>query len=83
MTLRNLIKTNNEEFSISAHNNSITGFCLVNPIVLMDYIRKNYGTVLPKQPQENEIALNAQWDLTIPIAVLFTRIEDNKIFYQY
>ena len=45
----------------------------------MDYIQTNYGTVLPKQLQDNEIALDAQWDPTTPIAVLFTRIEDFKL----
>ena len=46
----------------------------------MEYIRTNYGTVLPKQLQENDIALDAQWDQTTPITVLFTRIEDCKLF---
>ena len=47
--LRNLITTNIEESFVSAHKNSITGFCLVDTNVLMDYIQTNYGTVLPKQ----------------------------------
>ena len=34
----------------------------------MDYVQTNYGTVLPKQLQENEISLDAQWDPTTPIA---------------
>ena len=65
-----------EESVVSAHNNRINGFCLVDNIVIMDYIQTNYGTVLPKQLQENEIALDAQWDPTTPIVVLITRIED-------
>ena len=40
----------------------------------------DYGTVLPKQLQENDISLDAQWDSTTPIAVLFTCIEDLKLF---
>ena len=40
--LRNLITTNIEESVVSAHNNSITGFCLVGTIVLMDYTQTNY-----------------------------------------
>ena len=56
--LCNLITTNIEEFFVSAHNNIITGFRLVGPIVLMDYIQTNYWTVLPKKLQENEIALD-------------------------
>ena len=46
----------------------------------MVYIRTNYGTVLPEKLQDNEISLYAQWDLTTPVAVLFTRIEDCKLF---
>ena len=46
----------------------------------MEYIRTNYGTVLPKQLQENDIALDAQWDLTTPITVLLTSIEYCKLF---
>ena len=49
----------------------------------MDYIRTNYVTVPPKQLQENEIALNAQWDPTTPVVLLFTRIEDCKLFSKY
>ena len=74
--LRNLITSNTGESFVLEHNNRITGFRLVDPIVLMDYIRTNYGTVPPKKLQENEIALDAQWDPTTPIAVIFTRIED-------
>ena len=70
--LRNLITTNIEESFVSAHNNSITGFRLVGPIVLMDYIQTNYWTVLPKQLRENEVALDSQWEPTTPTAVLFT-----------
>ena len=58
--LRNLITSNIKESFVLAHNNIITGFCLVDPIVLMDYIRTNYGTVLPKKLQDNEISLDAQ-----------------------
>ena len=46
----------------------------------MDYIWTKYGTVLPKKLQENEISLDSQLDLTTPIAVLFARIEDWKLF---
>ena len=46
----------------------------------MEYIRTNYGTVLHKKIQENEIALDAQWDPTTPIVVIFTRIEDCGLF---
>ena len=49
-------------------------------IVLMDYIRTNYWNLLPKQLQENEIALDSQWDPTNPIAVLFICIEYWKLF---
>ena len=65
------------------HNNSITGFRLVYPIILMGYIRTNYGNVPPKQLQENEIALDAQWDPTNPITLIFTRIGYYKLFYEY
>ena len=78
--LRNLITSNNQESFVSAHKNRITGFCLFDTIILMDYIQTNYGIVHPKQIQHNWIALNAQWDPTTLIAVLFTRIEDCKIF---
>ena len=77
--LCNLITRNNKESFVSEHNNGITGFHLSNTIFLMDYIQTNYRTVLPKQLQENEIALDAQWDPTTPIAVLFTHIEDCKL----
>ena len=40
----------------------------------------NYGTVLPKQLQENDISLGSKWDLTTPIVVLFNCIEDCKLF---
>ena len=46
----------------------------------MDYIRNNYGTFLPKQVQDNKIALDAQWYLTTPITVLLTCIENCKLF---
>ena len=46
----------------------------------MEYTQTNYGTVSPKQIQENKIELDEQWDPTTPIAVLFTRIEDFKLF---
>ena len=35
-SLRNLIRTNIEEYFVSAHNNIITRFCLVDPIILME-----------------------------------------------
>ena len=41
MALPNLITTNIEESFVSAHNSSITGFCLVGPILPMDYILIN------------------------------------------
>ena len=80
MALRNLITTNIKESFVPANKNSITGFCIVGHIALMDYIRTNYGTVTPKKLQDNEIALDAQCDPTTPIAVLFTPIEDCKLF---
>ena len=80
MTLRNLITRNIEEYFVSAHKNIITGFRLVGPMLLMDYIQSNHGTVLTKQLQDNEISLGAQWDPNTPIAVLFTRIEDYRLF---
>ena len=46
----------------------------------MDYILTNYGNVPQKQIQDNEIELDSQWDLITPIAVLFTHIEDCKLF---
>ena len=46
----------------------------------MDYIQTNYGTFLPKKLQENNIALDTQWDPTAHIAVIFTCIEDCKLF---
>ena len=49
----------------------------------MDYIWTNYVTFLPKQLQENEIALDAQWYPTTTIAVIFTHIEDGKLFSKY
>ena len=49
----------------------------------MNYIRTNYGTILLKQLQENDIALDAQWDLTTPIVVLFTRIKYCKLFAEF
>ena len=75
MALHNLITTNIDESFVSAHNNSINGFLLFNTISRMDYIRINYGTVLPKQLQDNDIALGAQWYPTTPITILFTYIE--------
>ena len=72
--LRNLITSNIKEFFLLAYNNSITGFCLVGIIFLMNYIRINYRHVLPKHQQDNDIALDAQWDPTAPIKVLFTSI---------
>ena len=80
MALCNLITSNIKESFVSAHNNSITGFHLVDPIVLMEYIRTNYGTILAKKLQDNEIASDAQWDPINPIAVLSTRIEYCKLF---
>ena len=58
--LRNLITSNIKEYFVLAHNNSITGLSLVDPIFLMDYIRTNYGTVFPNKVQENDIELDAQ-----------------------
>ena len=78
--LRNLITSNIEESFVSEHNNSITEFHCVYHIVLVAYIRTNYGTVLLKQLQYNDIVLDAQWDPTTPIVVLFTHIEDWKLF---
>ena len=49
----------------------------------MDYIQTNYGTVLPKQLHENEIALDKKWDPTTPIAEIFTCIEDWKILSEF
>ena len=46
----------------------------------MDYIWTNYGTVLLKQLQDNDITLDSKWYLTTPITLLFTRIEDDKLF---
>ena len=60
MVLCNLITTNIEKSFVSEQNNIITGFYIVNNIALMDYIWTNYGTVPPKQLQENEIVLDAQ-----------------------
>ena len=82
MEIRNLITRNIEESFVLEHNNSISGFSLVNPIVFMDYIQTNYVTVLPKQLQGN-ITLDVQWEPTIPISVLFTCIEDYKLFTEY
>ena len=80
--LCNPITRNIKEYFVSAHNNIITGFHLVNTIVLMEYIQTNYRTDLMKKLQENDTILDAQWDPTTLIAVLFTRIEDCKIFFQ-
>ena len=55
--IRNLITSNTEESFVSKNNNRITGFRIVDPFVLMDYTRTNYGSVLPKQLQENDIAI--------------------------
>ena len=38
MALRNLITTNIKESFVPANNNSITGFCIVDPTILMGYI---------------------------------------------
>ena len=78
--ISNLITTKIEESFVSAHNNSTTGFCLVDLIFLMEFIGTNYGTVFPKKLQENEIALDAQWDPNTTIVVLFNLIEDCKLF---
>ena len=76
MALHNLITTNINKSFVSAHNNSITSFRPVSPIILIDYIQTNYGTVLLKKLQENDISLDVQWDPTTNIAVLFTCIGD-------
>ena len=73
--LRNLFTTNTKKSFVSAHKNSIIGFCLVNTIVVMDYIQTNYITVIPKQVQDNKVILNAKWDPTTTIEALFTCIE--------
>ena len=78
--LCNVMTSNIYKYFVSLHNNSITGFCLVDPIVLTNYTRTNYVTVLSKKLQENEMVLDAQWDRTTPLTVLFTRIEDCKLF---
>ena len=77
--LRNLIASKTEELFVWAHNSIITGFRLVDPIVLMKYTQTNYGTVILEKLQENEIALDEQWYPSTTIAVLFTRIEDCKL----
>ena len=46
----------------------------------MYYIQTDYVTVLPIKLQDNGIALDAQWDPTTPIVVLFACIEDCKLF---
>ena len=53
------VNTNIEEIFVSAQNNIITEFRLVEPILLMDYIQTNYGTVILKQPQKNEVAFDS------------------------
>ena len=35
-----------------------------------------------KQLQDNKTSLDTQWDTTTPIVVIFTRIEDCKLFYK-
>ena len=77
--LHSLVTSNIKESFVLAHNNRITEFRLFDPIFLMENIQTNYVTVLPRQLQENEIALDAQWDLTIPIAVLLTHVEYCKL----
>ena len=46
----------------------------------MDYIQTNYGTLLPKQLQDNNIALDAQWEPTTTVALILTCIEYCKLF---
>ena len=77
-----MITTNIKEYFASANKNSITGFRLFNPIILMEYIQTNYRTVLPKQLHYNGIALDSKWDPTTHIVALFTRIEDCKPFFK-
>ena len=82
MAIRILITSKTKESFVSEHNTSITGFRLVNPIILIEYIQTNYRTVLPKQLHYNEIALDAKWYPTTPIVDLFTRIEGCKLFFK-
>ena len=74
-----LIKTNIKEYFVSAHKNSSTRFCLVNPIALIDYIQTNYEPSLPKNTIERD-CIGCKRYPTTPIAVLFTCIEDCKLF---
>ena len=78
--LRNLIINNIDEDYVAEHNNALTGFRLVTPATLLHHIKVNYGEVEPKQLQQNEIALDAPWDPSTPIATLYKRIEDCKLF---
>ena len=78
--LRNLIINNIDEDYIAEHNNTLTGFRLVSPAILLDHIKVNYGDVEPMQLKENEAALDAPWDASTPIVTLYKRIEDCKLF---
>ena len=78
--LRNLIINNIDEDYIAEHNNTLTGFKLVTPTTLLNHIKDNYGAVEPKQLQENEATLDTPWDPSTPIATLYKRIEDCKLF---
>ena len=78
--LRNLIINNIDEDYIAEHNNALTGFRLVTPATLLNHIKVNYGEVEPRQLKENEQALDAPWDPATPIATLYKRIEDCKLF---
>jgi hypothetical protein len=78
--LRNLIINNIDEEYIAEHCNALTGFRLVTPATLLDHIKDNYGDVEPMQLKENEKTLEAPWDPSTPVATLYKRIEDCKLF---